>query len=406
MVFGFFKKKKEKSTIHIKEIDSWIKKVIESRNTGIKLGIHKRELNSKKTRLKELLDELMTAKLKDESIVPERAKSIFEGNRKSYVQKINLFLDTINFPDDVSEVESFLENASLNLEKLAEETNKNYFIIKEFIEDDVRQIANRIKELDNLIVSTRASIEKASLIKFKELREMLELHNSYIMQVEKNKSQLEQVLERKAQEIEKRKKIESKLNTLKSSSQHEEFSNLKKKKEELQEKLKQTEYNVIDLFSGISSVLKKYSKKKQNKHAKNYSDNAVNGLLLDENLNILKVLEDVLKLKDSLDVKDSKLKKLESEIKRITKKKLEDLRTSLIDTTQSLNDLNNRIKNHSFRLNLKEQEGKIEIVDETLKEIEKEEQELEDLLERTNPRLIKQKMKNLIKEIDEYTELI
>lgn len=406
MVFGLFKKKKKTNAIELRDLDEWIKRTLESKNLGMKIGMLKREINSKKIKIKEMLQELEEATFKDESVIPERAKSIFLGNKKSYIQKVNVFLDNIIIPDEISQLEEFLEKTSLSIEELAKETNKNFFIIKEFAEDEARSVAGKLKELDDLVSSARASMEKTSLGKFKELKKTLVDYHNSLSEVDQIKKKMESVLEKKAEEVEKREKIESKILVLKKSSQCEEYGDLLKKKDAIEEEIKKSEYSIINMFSGISAILKKYSKKKKSAQAKKYSDNSVTALLNDDKLQIIKVLEDVKKVKDTLDVKDAKLKKLDADISLITKENLEKTKNSLLNLTQERKDIETRLKNHPHILNLKEQEGKLNIVNSNLSDIENEVEEIENILERINPRLIKQRMKLLVKEIDEKTELI
>ncbi|MFW6282607.1 MAG: hypothetical protein ACOC1P_00945 [Minisyncoccales bacterium] len=405
-MFNFFKKKKAHERITVNEIDSWLKKTYESKNISFKISVFKRELNSKKIKIKELLHVLSHAKIKDESVMPERAKNMFYGNKDSYVQKVNLFLDKIEFPENISSIEDFLVSISEKLEELAQDTNKNYFIIKEFADDEIRQVANKLKELDNLISTMRANIEKTSLGKFKELTKLLDDYRESKLKAESDKKMLNEVLERKAEELDRRKKIEAKINILKSSPKQKEYSKLLENKNSIEEQIKKLEYAIIDLFSGISIVLKKYGKSKKNELAIAYSDNAIDALKEDESLKILDVLNKVDKNKSSLDIKDTKLKKFESEISNINKAKLTKFKQDLIKLNQDLHDINNRIKNHSFKLDLLELEGRLEIIDQNLEDISKEEEGVENILERNNPNLIKQKMKYVIKEIDETTELI
>src|SRR6056297_952735 len=114
-MFNFLKKKKSPERITVNEIDSWLKKAYESKNISFKISVFKRELNSKKTKIKELLHVLSHAKIKDESVMPERAKNMFYGNKDSYIQKVNLFLDKIEFPQDISLIEDFLISLSERL---------------------------------------------------------------------------------------------------------------------------------------------------------------------------------------------------------------------------------------------------------------------------------------------------
>ncbi|MFP4568045.1 MAG: hypothetical protein ACLFN8_03805 [Candidatus Woesearchaeota archaeon] len=406
MIFHLFKKKREIVKINLKDIDSWIQKTIESKNLGLKIGIFKRELNSKRVKLKELLADLDESRIKDESVIPERAKNMFEGNKKSYIQKISLFLDKIDFPNDISEIESFLEKLSEDLESLAHDTNKNFFIIKEFVEDDVRIVASKLKELDVLISSIRSSIEKSALGKFSKLKELISTYNDTVLKLEDDSKMLEGVLKAKVGELDRLESITSKIELLKKSKHHDEFFSIESRKKVLEEEIKVLEYSLINLFSGISSVLKKFSKKKKNEVASAYSDNAVSALVNDSGFEIFKVLESAIKIKDSLDLKDSKLNKFEAEVEAIQNADLKKLRKDILSKRQDLVDISNRFKNHSFKLNLMELEGRKSSVEQNILDIEREIEELENIIERNNPRLIKQKMRDLIKEIDEYTELI
>ncbi len=406
MVFSLFKKKKKVVEISLDDVDEWIKKKIESKNLNLKLSMYKRELYSKISKINELLDDLSEAEIKDKSVIPERARSMFEGNKSTYIKKIRSFINELDFPNDISEIENFLESASLGLEELARETNKNYFIIKDFAENDVRKVANKLKELDKVIIDARETIEKSSLDQFKKLKKLLVEYHENVKKVEDSKVELEKLMDRRAKELERRKKVEFKITSLKKSPQHDDCLNLKNSKKSLEEELKRNEYSVINLFSGLASALKKFGKVKKNKIAREYSDNAVDALIDDKNFKILKVLDDVKKNKKSLDIKDSKIKKLDSEIDVLNKDVLDELRNNILSIKKELGELENRIKNHPYTLNLKEEEGKIGFIDENLKEIDFEIQRVEDVLERVNPRLVKQKMKYLIKEIDVYTELI
>jgi len=406
MVFNLFKRKKSPENIKIKDIDNWLKHKYESKNLSLKIGVLKRELISKKTKIIELLEELQETNIKDASVIPERAKSMFEGNRSAYIQKVTTYLKELEYPEDVSLIESFLEDSSLKLDDLAKDTNKNYFIIKEFAEDEVRAVNLKIKELDKLISSTRAEIEKTPLTIFRELKLLVPEYHASVAKINEQKNILNSIIEKKVEELDRKLKIEAKIVNLKKSPQHGEYVVLKTKKESLNEDLKKSEYEIIELFSGISSVLKKYGKTKKNELANSYADDAVSALLADDDFEIIKIIENVLKVKDSLDIKSTKLKKLEITAKNINKKSLNNLKNNLIKLQTDLNYINNRLKNHSFALNLKEQEGRLLIIEANFKDIEREEREVEEVLEKLNPRLIKQKMNSLIKKIDENTTLI
>jgi len=101
-IFDFlkFKEKEEIEEIKLEElepwIDSWSKKAFEDAN--LKLVSIRQRITEEKNKLLESIQNLEKAELKNPNI-PERAKQIMEGNRKTYILKLNSLLEEINLPE-------------------------------------------------------------------------------------------------------------------------------------------------------------------------------------------------------------------------------------------------------------------------------------------------------------------
>ena len=404
-LFDAFKKKKEIEQIKFEDLETWLDKYVERQELGTKIGILKREIHSKITRTKELLEELEKATLKDESVVPERAKSIMEGNRKAYIQKTKAFLEEIQIPDKYEKIKSFLEYMSERIEELSKDTQKNFFVLREFMEHEARNVAGKIKELDKAISTARETFDRTSLEEIEKIKFLLEEYhdtNNEIHELRKRRQLLE---EEKLQEFEKRGKIELKISKLKKSKGFEEYSALKEKEKKILEQHKAAEQKIYETFSGIESAIKKHVKHSGDELLKKYHKNSIQMLIEDESLEVIKKLSGLLKNIKNLELKDSKEERLRKDIQKITDSYLKDMRKKLINAKQEAEDIEKRIKNHTAALNVKEQAGWIEVIDKNLEAIDKRTEEIENSLERLSPSLVKQKIGKLLKELDSNTEL-
>ena len=168
-IFKFLKKETEKNKqlkeITLEELEPWILTFIKKSGLEIKIAILKRDVQSKITRLNELLDDLEHAKLKEEKVIPELLKSIFEGNRKTFIDKVRMFILELKVPNNPEEVDEFLEQVSEKLNALSEDTQKNYFVLREFIEDHVQPVATKIKDVDNMLSNARAEFDRTQAMR-------------------------------------------------------------------------------------------------------------------------------------------------------------------------------------------------------------------------------------------------
>jgi DNA repair exonuclease SbcCD ATPase subunit len=404
-LFGLIKKKPEEKIIPFNQIENWLDGYVQNRQVGETITTIKRELHSKIKRMDELLYVLESTALTNSKILPERAINIMDGNRKSYVQKIRNFADRLDFPEKYDDAKDFLEKVSEELDELAKDTQKNYYILKEFMEDQVRPVAGKLSELDKLIASAREQLDKTPLDKVAEIKNHIKTYYLTENQIMELKKGVEEIESFKIILYEKRNKIDDKIKSLKEGKGFDELIKLEKKEESLRAEIKKLEDKATTIFSDIEPALKKYYNKKKDKFIKGYLSDPIKAILEDEELSIVKHAKNMLKEIDGLELKDEKKKKIEKRLEDLELKAIKELKSSLSETQRELSELVKRIKNHSVKLNIKEQEGWLETLD---KDIQEEDRKIENLgyeLERLNLGLIKQKIRQKLKELDERLEL-
>ena len=404
-LFNIFKKKSEPVLLKLEDLKEWLDKQVERKEIGSSLGIMKRELSAKLTKLDELLKNLEYATLKNPGVYPERAISIMEGNRKAYVQKVKNFKTELKFPEKYEDTKQFLEETSNKLEALAEDTQKNFFILKEFMGNEVTAVANKLREMDKTTAEARQQLENTVIDKVKEIKEKITEYYNAEQEIYEFRKKVELIEQTKSELYEKRSKIEEKINKLKISPGYSELQTLIEKKEQIKEDIREAEKKIHSFFSEIEPAMKKYHNKAKTKIIEAYLEDSVKAFLEDEGMKIKQELEKILKELEKLELKPAKIKRIKEALTSKETEKLHKAQEKIKSLKEDLEELIKRIKNHSSKLNVKEQESWMLSIDKDLEEEAKKIEEIENELERRNLKLIKQHISKKIKEIDENAEL-
>ncbi|MCF7871868.1 hypothetical protein K9L97_02435 [Candidatus Woesearchaeota archaeon] len=403
-IFNFFKKKTVKH-IHLDELLDWLDEYVEAQKISENIAIIKREFKAKKVRLNELLDSLESAKVKDTSVIPERAISIFEGNRNSYIHKIRSFLSNLEIPEKYDDVKKFLEESAEKLENLATDTQKNFFIVRDFVADDVATVTKKLGEFDNLISSSIERLDKTSLNKVQEIKNLLRKFYDSERELENLRKSMESIQASKLTLFERKSKIEQKIISLRDSASFRDFEKLKILLEENKNSLIEKEKKIHSIISSVDSAIKKYAKLQANNILSEYLKEPFKTLKNDTTLKLYEELNNLQKSLPKLELKEDKEIKMKKIIDSLKKDSLEKLRNSILSLEDEISNLKKRISNNPSRLNVKEQEGWVESIQKDIEEEERKAEELENQIERINTKLIKQKISKLIKELDEFIEL-
>jgi DNA repair exonuclease SbcCD ATPase subunit len=408
-ILGMFKKEKrllEKTKeVSIQDIENWLENFVETSGLDSKIGVLKRDISSKVTRLNELLTDLEHAKIKEEKVIPDRLKSIFEGNRKAFLEKVRAFITELKVPEKREEIDEFLERISEKLNILSEDTQKNYFVLKEFVEDHVRPVTSKIKDIDAMISNARSEFDKTNLSKIKEIRAHHKKYNFIMDEIEKLNEELKHTIKMKESELERKSKFDSKIEEFKNTKAYEEYKQLQAREIALKESLVKAEKEIKELFSKLEYVLRKRHKVTGHNLLEKYASSPVDALTEDASFFISEELRNIKNNLKDLALKKEKRDAVFESLEDAGDQKIIALRKNLVSLRDELEMVIIRLKDNHYERSLKERENWVESVNKNIEAIEKKQQDIEDLIERMNPKYVKQKIKDLLKLIDESVEL-
>lgn len=403
-IFRVFKKKKEE-VIEFEEIQDWLDTYVEKQDIANKIAYIKRELKAKTTKAHDLLKELEKATLKNEKIIPERAISIFEGNRTSYINKTKLFLANLEMPEQYDGATEFLKESAEKMEKLAEDTQKNFYVIREFIGDEAGKVASKLSEFDKLISSAIERLDETALHKIAQVKELIREYYDAETQIQKLRNEVEDIEKTKLALFERRDSIETKSKKIADGQSYKEYQELKDKQKEKEEELKKYEDEISSIISKIDAGIKKYVKENPESILKKYLEHPVKTIIEDEKIEIIEEFDKLKNKIAELELKPDKEKRILKELNIVKKATIKEIRQKILELKEETQNLAKRVKNNIANLNVKEQKGWIQSIDRDIEEENKKIEEIENKLERINPNLIKQKIRKIIQELSHGTML-
>ncbi len=399
--FNFFKKKDiEPKIVYFKNLDKWLDSYMESKNITKKLSEFEKGVKVKVEEVKSVLVKLEEASLLNDNI-PERVRHIMDGNRKNYIQKITQFLEDIKFPESHSEIKPLSERLSEKIDKLSEETQKSFFVLKEFLETEAAAVAMKVKDIENMTIKLRQDIEDENLDKTDEVLELkVQFDNSEHALEDFKKVQEEKKLE--LTELKnKESKIKEKIDKLRNSSSFKEYYDAKDKIDKTQNKMKKASQEIIEHFSTLEKALKKYKRGSLSESLiDKYLENSVKALMDDTELKVLEMLFKLKKAVPKLELKDKKEEKTLQAINDMTKDYLIKKQSALNEIEAEKKDLKRKLLSNTSLMSVSEQESWLENNQENISIKNKELEEIEHKIERTNPKLIKQQIRDLLKDFN------
>ena len=391
----YFLKKREKRKIKLKDVKDFTQEKLNELEEDI--TINNNEIRSKKKIIKQLLEELEEKGLQSPEIVPQRAQTIFYDNKKQYINKTNHFLQTINPPEDLIKHEEHLQEIIKGLEQLEEDTKRNYFIVKEFLQTDMNKIAKKLQEMEKNCVGGINSLKQKNFDLLKEIHELLQVYDEQLEEQKRCREDIEKIEQYKLDLYSKKDVYLDKIKAIKKSPHYAEHEKIGKQLKEREEEYKKERKKAEALFSEIEAAVKKYSKKTPTILTKAYDD----VVIATKKAELFKELEKLSKKIDELDLKKTKKEKTLKTIERISKHDF----SKLHELSEEYETLKKRANNNSSILNIKEIQGRIDQLDQSIKIENKKIYDIHQKIERINPKLTKQRIRDHIKTIDEYTEL-
>ncbi len=398
---GFFDifKKKQNQSVSFQHLPDWVKsnkiwgdaeQLSKEARADIKLIVKD---------AKKKLDFLEESALRNEDI-PVRVKQIMEGHRKNYIRKVNSFLDSLEIPEDPNELMDFSEQFSKKLDVLGEETHKNYFVLKEFLDKEVSDIALSIKKIENNLSKMKKRLENMGLPQLGELNEALDKYHR--TKLSKKDGLVSVKVSKEAIKKLKQEHSESsdKISRLKGGSKMKEYTSLLKKQEDIPRQINKTAQDMLLLFSTLEKAMKKYKRGSMNEQlVDDYLHGPLRALINDKDMEILSLLSKLEDAIPTLGLDHKKEQKTRAALKSINKEFLTKKKEDIIQLNTELEDTTQKIKKYMILMEIEEEESLLAHLDQKIVALERELQNLKTELELTDPNKIKERIMELTQEL-------
>jgi hypothetical protein len=379
-IFKRLFKQEEKLKININNVERFIEK--QKNKLNEESNIIKNEIKSKKIRLFEYLAELNNKDLYEPQIVPDRAKTIFYDNKKQYVQKVNLFLNNLDTPEDNIELYEYLHKVTNTIQELEQDTKRNFYICSEFLQTDMQKIAKKIQDLEKTLINGITYFEKHKINLLQEVYKLKQKHDLELKEIDDFSKEIELIEETKLNIYSKKDEYLQKIKEIKTKPAYLELKSIQVKIQELEKELEVAEKKYSDLKSDLQSFNNKFSRNKEDINFESQKE--------------VEQLENLINQTKS--DKTIKAKKTLDKLKEIDLNKLNGLK-------EEFNTLKKREINNSANLNLKEITGRIEQLDQAIKIENNKIVEASQKIEKIRPKLTKQKIRDIVKEINPDVEM-
>ncbi len=364
----FAKEEIPEEKIELNELNSWLeektKPIFQDLNNYINQIINK--IDNEKEKVLENIKKLREAKLQNPNI-PERAKTIMEGNRAAFIRKTSFFFANVDLKfNDYNELIKKCNNVENEIESLGKATARSYQVLNEFFAREAENIAINIKNIENYAKDIKNSIEnnKISIInKIKnnviEIQNKIRLKEKYSIELVNNKNKLQTNKDRLLE-------AENEINEIKSGEGYKNFGDLLKEGEAINKEINEIENKLFHDFSVLERALRKYSKIAfENENLiRHYLGNSINALIKDNQLEIIKVLNNLEKSlvdnKIGLDAKKSE--KTLSKIKELNKEYFANIQNNYNKLKEKLNEIKTLIENNKSNNELKIKNKELESI--------------------------------------------
>ncbi len=365
---GLFVKKEEE--VRLKELEGWIDINLKPKTEEISKDIER--IKALKEELKINLKELEKVEIKQET--QKKIKDVILGNVPAYVRAVKIFLEKIIIPEKINfeNTKMLYETVQKELDNLGQRTARNFAIMQTLIGKELAVTARNIKEIDE----TSKSIMKKSENLEKIEKIMRDLED--IKEAERNRIAYEKLRESYEKEKDKlgkeKSEAEEKLRRIGESKEAKELTELKRKIEEIETKKKEQCNEILSLFSPLQKAFKRYNNIFYIKKVEEYINNAAETLNQDEDLEIIKYLQDIKNMiqENKIDLKEDKKKKAIEAIDALNETYLKKFKGEYQELNKEKAGVEKRIQENRYEIEKTELKGIIKKKEEGIESIEKE----------------------------------
>lgn len=371
----FAKEEAQEEEIELNKLSAWLDEKAEPLFESLDNNIHQIivKINNEKEKSAENLKILENAKLQNPKI-PERVKTIMEGNRSAFIKKVSFFFDNLDLKhNNNNDYNKLIEKCSKIKEEigsLGSSTARSYQILNEFFAREAENIAINIKKVEDCSKEIKDSINNDKISSIKKIKEdiaeiqnKIRLKEKYAIDLENNKKNLQSNKDKKAE-------TEKKIDELKLGKGYSHYEKLLEERTKLKSGISHIESRLFHDFSVLERALKKYAKIafENEKLILEYLSNPVIALSDDGDFAILKILDSLKGAVsgNGLGLDEKKRKKTLDKINELDSVYFAKMQDNFRNAKQRLNDTEHDVNNNESKKELESNNKELKIINEDI----------------------------------------
>jgi hypothetical protein len=338
-LFNFLKKKQKPQRLRritLEQVSTFFDEQEEHIADETEFATFQEQLKSHKENVQEALQKLDQAELLNTKI-PPRALHILNGNRTSFIKRTQRLLNEITIPQRPHNLDAFSTTLFNAIESFGQDTRKNSMVIKEFLEDELKEVIKHIHHIEEDTHTLLKQLKKTPLDHIIQGRALLKDHaaakttaHTLKTQRQTQKEELEH-LEAEQQEL------ENELTTLKDSEAYHQAQQTAQAVASQKIILKNIMVSVRDHFSPFERQLRKFQHDSLDEELISmYLADPGTALLDDPDLKIIDVLLRLQEKIPSLETDQKRVAKIQDAIALVNRDVLFSLQEQLLAASEEL----------------------------------------------------------------------
>lgn len=327
----FSREEKVKETIELIKLSEWFdsKADVEFNKVNSKLKERYSLIRKEVENLRNAVNILEKTEVKEK--VDDKVRNIVLSNKKNYINQVNLFLEDLHLPDNMEyrNAIEFYNNFQSSIDNLSKSSLKSYNASKHLFFDEVDAVAKILKNLDKISKDIKLNFDDSNSEQLDEIKSKI---NDYLNCLDKKKKSKEKLKQNKnnLKELQNKiKKLGNEIEKFETSKDFASYNKLLEKREQIEKKITDLEDELLNKFSILTRPLKKYEKITllDTRLIQRYINNPYDALILDKELEIIKVFQNLKKnvSEDKLELKDKVKEKVLSRMEELTPDKLKEI---------------------------------------------------------------------------------
>ncbi|MEM4267197.1 MAG: hypothetical protein QXK37_00020 [Candidatus Woesearchaeota archaeon] len=342
-----------------------------------------------------MLDALENANLKNQEIA-ERAKQLMEGNRKTYIKRTRDFLISVNRELKIEDIDEFHKEFQEKIMLLNQSTTKSYYVLQEFFAHESREIALRIKNLEEQINSAKEAVQKSAYHKILEIRKSIENYNEKARMKRSLLAEEAQLKKELADEESATKRIEEELEKITKADAYSAYSQLINRKNEITKEILSLKEEINTIIQGIEPLLRHLNKNSSADIIELYLAEPYKAFCEDKNLEIAsfgEVLDDIIE-SERINLSEKRIERAKTALTKL--KNLGEMAEKNRALASELHDVEEKIIANPAMQDYTDADYKLNHMLQKIERINREIEELKRSSEKINLQLEKERLREKI----------